>query len=249
MAQYGPACHHPRVSGDFGVVSVTQIAANRLRAITRVAGYGVDASDPTDCLSPSCWSLSASGVQIAMIESATPDVDHATEWLLDLDSDLAIGACSLGLSSSAVSRYGQPTDTTTVAFAASPTLPVVDATIGARGSDVALPLASDETGDVALWGKVESLHAWVERMVTTSLGEFRGLDDFGRTVQPKRTYSQGQLLAEAARLKSAILQHPDVKTAEISPTVGRNYARLDVRVVPKTGTPIRVERTVTAGVT
>lgn len=238
--------------GDFAVQYVQVKSANRLDVRTTVPGESVDGADPGDCLSPGCWVLTGeNGRSVAMV--ATPVASaYSTDWVLYLTAELlpksTAPTATLALAPYARASLGHAVDITPYTFSIPEVLPVVDAVPGITGSDVVSGLVGNSIGDLAIIGNVEALKARIRLMVSTSVGNFKHLPDFGRGVEPKRTYSSQKLQAEAARMKASIANDPEVKNVSIDVSSAGGVATFEIKVVPRTGVPFVETKSITAGV-
>jgi phage baseplate assembly protein W len=74
-------------------------------------------------------------------------------------------------------------------------------------------VVQDPNGDIALHGGLEALRKRVLRRVTTALGSFAMLPDYGTELRIKSTIRRGDLQALANTVTSQVMQEPDVLRA------------------------------------
>lgn len=241
---------------DFAVSQARPLEPARLLALTTVAGDAVDPVDPRDCLAPGAWSLAlGSGApagaplpRVARVESAQ-DGTTPSAFLLALDAPLAPGvpyAISLG---SARSAFGQPTSSAPVALVGPAVAGIAGQRQGELAGDIALPVAADAGGDLALVDRLSALRARVLLLVSVRRGAFTHAPTYGRGVEPKRSYSVAQLGQEASAIRAELERDPDVRSASVrAQLIAAHVARFDIAVVPRfSPEPLRLSETIEAG--
>lgn len=249
---------------DFQVSSARVITDSSILAGLQQQGDAVDASDPSDCLSPLAWTLAldpagpalVGGLAPALpvIRRVTPAAEAGaftpTTFRLDLDRALTAGAgYTLGLAPLTRSAYGAPTNPAAVGFAGKVTSGIASQIVGALAGDVVMPLDAGPDGDLRVEDRMAALRRRVFLLASAPRGTFTHAPTFGRGIVPKRTYTPAQLGQEAASLKSQLLSDPDVKAADVRfSLIDGGIVRFDVSVVPSfSSNPLPVSGTIQAG--
>lgn len=228
---------------DFQVTRVAFESQRRLRADLSCPADALDAADPRDCLSPSAWVVT--GARLARVLPAEDDTATPSALALELDADPAPGAVlTFALAPLARSAFGQPTSTAAVSVVAPGVVGIAAQRAGELGGDLALPIVAGPTGDLGLVSQLQALLDEVEREVTTPLGAFAHLPDFGEDVVPKRTYSTAEVSQKAASMGAELRKNPNVRSASVTGRkIPPHILRFDIEVVPTfSSTPITIRK-------
>lgn len=238
---------------EYRVESLSAVRQNRLRVVTEVPGDAALFVEYGDALNPTSWLLTGSPAPRVVAGDVAQDGAERT-ILLDLDAPLTPGAAySLALQPWARSKYGQATKTDAVAFVAPFLLAAAGTSADVPGADISFPPIADSRGDLVRIDRVAALRARVLLLVSSRRGSFAfaSMEEFGRGVEPKRTYSPTKLLSEATALKRALLIDPDVKDADVSTReIAGGAVAFDLVVTPSfDGPPLAVSQVIRAGET
>jgi hypothetical protein len=217
---------------DFRVARVAIETQRRLRVDLSCPADALEPADPRDCLSLSAWTVI--GARLARVLSADEGTATPSTLLLELDADPQPGATiSVGLAPLARSAFGQPTATDALTVIALELVGIATQRAGVLGADLALPLVAGPGGDLDLAGQLEALLGEIGREVTTPLGAFAHLPDFGEDASPKRTYSQAEVAQKAARIAAELRKNPSVKSAQVTGRkIPPHLLRFDIEVIP-----------------
>lgn len=235
---------------EYRVESLSVTRQNRLRVTTEVAGDAALSVEFGDALNPSSWVVAGDQAPLpARVHLAQDGTERTLD--LDLDADLVPGRTyAVALQPWARSKYGQATKTDAVSVVAPSLLAAAGVSADAPGADIGFPLIADSRGDLVRIDRLAALRARVLLLVSSRRGSFAfaSMEDFGRGVEPKRSYPPSKLLSEAAALKAALLRDPDVKDAQVSTReVAGGAVVFDLVVEPTFGGVLRESQTITAG--
>lgn len=220
-------CHDGSV--DFGIAAVRVVAEGLLWATLSAEPLAVEPLDPGDLLAPGSWVLT--GPAAPQVVRAT--AQGGTTLALDLDAPLAPGVVyQLALDPSArAAQDGAPTSTSPVEVVGRGQLGQPGVRAGALAGDLALPLVASG-GRLGVVDRLEALRRRCIEMARVRRGAHTHAPDWGRGVEPKRTYSAGALASEAAALKALLLGDPDVRAARVSASSDGHVMTFAMQVTP-----------------
>lgn len=232
---------------DFAVTAARALSQARLLVFTAVPGDGVDACDPRDVLAPGSWSLTAEGGAPLVRRVVPAEPAPASAFVLELDAELRPGvAYAVALTATARAAHGEPTSTTPVMVLGSAYGAQTGTRPGEPAADVALPVVAQRGAPQGL-PPLEALKARVLLAVRARKGSFTHAPDFGRGVEPKRTYSAARLTLEAQAIAQELRSDPDVRAAEVRVLKGAHLTSFEVFVEPAVGQPFVVTEPFVAG--
>lgn len=240
----------------FAVAAVRVEAERQLVATLSGHADAVDPVDFGDVLNPGSWVLTTeTGAQpgtlrptVARVESVD-GTSTPTACRLYLDERLAPSQpFGLRLTATARSADSMSTSTAKVLFTAPALGGIAGQTQGVKGGDLSFPAARSETGDLVLVSKDEAYRKRIERMIEVRFGAFTHLPGYGRVVEPKRTYTEQALFAEAQRLAEQIRSDEDTKAARVFVSKGDHIATFEIHAQPKWAPrPLLITAPITAG--
>lgn len=217
-------------SPDFAVASVVVEASNRVRAATTTAGDGVDGVDWRDVLAPGAWSLALAAtapagappapfvrdVAVVPPDAVSPITPTPLLFRLTLDAALAQGVpYLLALASTTRSAFGNPTSTVPAPFVGPAFVGIASQAALQKGGDIAEPPVADTRGDLVMVDQLTAYRARILRMAYARKGSFAHIPDYGRGIEPKRTYSRARLDQEAMALLAQIKADPDTRSVVV----------------------------------
>jgi hypothetical protein len=225
------------------------VAEAQIWAQTAVPADAVDAVDPRDALSPGAWVLTCATQTPPTVRRVVPVTDPPRGvFLLDLDAPLAPGvAYQLALAALTRSLNGEPTSTASVELLGRTPVARTGTVPGVPAADLALPVAV-QGGSPAGLDRMAALKARVQLLAQARRGAFTHAPQFGRGIEPKRTYSAAKLAQEASALRQEIEADPDVRQAEVRVVKDGHVSKFELYVEPSfSAAPLLLRETITAG--
>lgn len=231
--------HTQCVPSGFAVESAVFLTESRLEVRTTHFGEALEPTDYGDCLSLDAWTVVGAG--LLSVESSTPNEAETDVFYLQFDKQIKnTEAVTVALASEARAANGQPTNTEALEIYGSVVATVAGISSTEKAGDLAFPLAGAR-GDLDVQARRAALEQRLLRLVTTARGAYAHAEDFGRGVQPKRTYKRADIDAELAQLLTLIRADRDVKAASGSYRIVTQGVLVDLYVVPSFSEPVPLE--------
>ena len=231
--------HTLRVPSGFAVVSALFRSESVVEVQTTHTGEALEPNDYGDCLSLEAWTIIGAG--LLSIASSAPDEAETDVFFLQLDKPIkSTESITVALAPEARAANGQPTNTEAVEVYGAAISTVAGVPTNQLAGDLAFPFVGSR-GDVDVQARRDALEQRLLRLVTTSRGAYAHAEEFGRGVQPKRSYKRADIDAELAQLLTLIRADRDVKSASGSYRIVNQGVLVDLYVVPAFNEPVPLE--------